>query len=154
MTRQDKINIVRNNIITNVQIYSSQLAGRYYLYIFENQCFEMYYGVDNFLHLTGVGTRLSPSQFYSLAKSGQLHSNQLFFNSRFPLPTAMKKSDNLSGLGKFISEGYFVIKDLVTDTCVYPYAITNIDRSVLLGLKEVFDIQAKKCGFSSSSYSG
>jgi hypothetical protein len=136
MTRQDKIDIVRTNIITNVQIYSSQLAGRYYLYIFENQCFEMYYGTDNYLHLTGAGTRLSPSQFYRLAKSGQLQSNQLFFSERFPLPTAMKKSQNLEDLDKFIKEGYFVIKDLVTDTCVYPYAITNIDKSVLIGLKE------------------
>ena len=137
MKGQDKkIDIVRNNVIKNVKIYSSQLAGHYYLYIFENQYFEMYYGTDNYLHLTGVGTRLSPSQFYNLAKSGQLQSNQLFFNKRFPLPTAMKKSDNLKDLGKFIVEGYFVIKDLVTQSCVYPYAITNIDQSVLIGLKE------------------
>ena len=34
MTLQTKIDIVRNNIINNAQIYSSQLAGRYYLYIF------------------------------------------------------------------------------------------------------------------------
>ena len=81
MKGQDKkIDIVRNNVIKNVKIYSSQLAGHYYLYIFENQYFEMYYGTDNYLHLTGVGTRLSPSQFYNLAKSGQLQSNQLFFN--------------------------------------------------------------------------
>lgn len=136
MTRQNKIDIVRNSIIANAQIYSSQLVGRYYLYIFENQCFEMYYGTENYLHLTGVGTSLSPSQFYNLAKSGHLQSNQIFFNQRFPLPTALIKSDNLKNLENFIVEGYFVIKDLVTDTCTYPYAITNIDQSVLLGLKQ------------------
>lgn len=136
MTRQNKINIVRNNIIANAKIYSSQLAGRYYLYIFENQCFEMYYGTDNYLHLTGVGTHLSSSQFYNLAKSGHLQSNQMYFNKRYPLPTAMKKSDNLKDLSKFITEGYFVIKDFVTDTCTYPYIITNIDQSVLIGLKK------------------
>ncbi len=139
MTLQDKINIVRNNVIANAQIYSTQLAGRYYLYIFENQCFEMYYGTDNYLHLTGVGTPLSSSQFYNLAKSGRLQSNQLFFGKRYPLPTALKKSENLKDLGKFIVEGYFVIKDLVTNTCVYPYAITNIDQSVLIGLKKEED---------------
>ncbi|MDE7200328.1 MAG: hypothetical protein K2O91_00110 [Lachnospiraceae bacterium] len=136
MTRQDKIDIVRNNVITNAQTYSSQLAGRYYLYIFENHCFEMYYGIDNYLHLTGVGTYLSPSQFYSLAKSGHLQSSQMYFNQRFPLSTAMKKSDNLKDLGNFVSEGYFIIKDFATDTCIYPYAITNIDQSVLIGLKQ------------------
>lgn len=136
MTQQDKVNIVRNNIIKNVHMYSSYLAGRYYLYIFENQYFEMYYGTENYMHLTGVGTKLSSSQFYNLAKSGQLQSNQMFFSKRFPLSTAMKKTDNLKNLGKFVNEGYFVIKDLKTDTSVYPYAITNIDQSILIGLKE------------------
>lgn len=136
MTRQEKINIVRNNIIENAQIYSSELAGRYYLYIFQNQCFEMYYDTDNYLHLTGVDTRLSSSQFYALAKGRTLQSNQIYFNQKHPLATAMKKSDNLKDLSKFIKEGYFVIKDLVTDTYVYPYAITNIDQSLLVGLKE------------------
>lgn len=72
MTRQEKIDIVRNNIISSVYVYSNKLAGKYYLYIFEGNCFEMYYGTDNFLHLTGVGTRLSPNQFYVLAKRGAL----------------------------------------------------------------------------------
>lgn len=113
----------------------NKLAGKYYLYIFEDNCFEMYYGTDNFLHLTGVGTRLSPNQFYVLAKRGALQSNQLYFNKRFPLPTAMKKSANLIDLEKFVTDGFFVIKDLETETSTYPYAITNIDQSVLIGLK-------------------
>ena len=136
MKREAKIEIVRNNIIKNVQVYKNVLAGRYYLYIFENQCFEMYFGTDNFLHLTGVKTNVSPNQFYQLAKKGKLESKQLMFDSRHPLPTAMKKSRNLYDLDKFISEGYFIVKDLVTPTATYPYAITNIDRSILIGLKE------------------
>lgn len=43
---------------------------------------------------------------------------------------------HLLNVSKFIKEGYFVIKNLVTDTYVYPYAITNIDQSLLIGLKE------------------
>ncbi len=33
---------IRNNIINSVQVYKAKLAGKYYLYIFENQYFEMY----------------------------------------------------------------------------------------------------------------
>lgn len=135
MTYRDKVDIVRDNIITNVSVYANNLAGCYYLYIFENQCFEMYYGTDNFLHLTGVGTSLSPNQFYNLAKSRQLQSNQIFFNARFPLATAIKKTKSLKDIDKFITEGYFIIKDLETETDIYPYAITNIDQSILVGLK-------------------
>lgn len=54
----------------------------------------------------------------------------MFFNSRFPLNTALKKTDNLNELEKFVQEGYFVIKDLKTATVTYPYAITNIEQSV------------------------
>ena len=68
MTIQDKLDIVKNNVINAASVYSKQLAGRFYLYVFEGNCFEMYYGTDNFLHLTGAGTSLSPNQFYQLAK--------------------------------------------------------------------------------------
>lgn len=135
MNYNDKVDLVRENIIANVQNYKNILVGRYYLYIFENQCFEMYFGIDNFLHLTGVGTNLSPNQFYELAKKGKLQSKQMFFNSRFPLSTALKKTENLGMLENFVKEGYFVIKNLKTSTVTYPYAITNIDQSVLIGLK-------------------
>ena len=136
MTYQDKVRLVRNNIVSNAQVYKNILAGKYYLYIFENQCFEMYFGTDNYLHLTGVGSRVGPNQFYELAKNNQLQDNQLFFSNRFPLKTALQKTSSLSCLPNFISEGYFVIKDLVTETETYPYVITNIEQSVLIGLKK------------------
>lgn len=125
MTYQDKIELVRTNIIANVQIYKNSLAGHYYLYIFENKCFEMYFGTDNYMHLTGVGSKVSPNQFYELAKANQLQSDQIFFSKRFPLKTAIQKTTKLGCLINFIHEGYFIIKDLVTDTATYPYAITN-----------------------------
>ena len=136
MSYETKAELVRNNIINAAKTYKEILVGRYYLYVFENQCFEMYYGTDNFLHLTGAGTNLSANQFYELAVSGKLQTKQLFFNQRFPLHTALKKTEYLSELEKFIKEGYFVVKDLKTATVLYPYTITNIDQSVLLGLKE------------------
>lgn len=141
MTIQDKLDIVKRNVINAASVYSKQLAGRYYLYIFEGNCFEMYYGTDNFLHLTGAGTFLSPNQFYQLAKDGLLQSKQIRCSKRFPLSVAIKKSANLIDLDKFVREGYFVIKDLVTDTNTYPYAITNIDQSVLIGLKNEEEVE-------------
>ena len=91
MTYQDKVRLIRENIVLSAQVYRDILAGRYYLYIFEDQCFEMYFGTDNYLHLTGVGSALSPNQFYELAKNNQLQTNQIFFSSRFPMQTSDKK---------------------------------------------------------------
>ena len=135
MAYQDKIEYVRQNIVSNARIYKEVLAGRYYLYIFENQCFEMYYGTDNYMHLTGAESNLSPNQFYKLANSGKLQANQISFSKRFPLRTAIQKSSNLNKLPSFITEGYFVIKEVNTNTAHYPYAITNLDCSILIGLK-------------------
>lgn len=134
MTHRDKVKLVRDSIILNAQVYR-KLVGKYYLYIFENNYFEMYFGTANYMHLTGVGSKVSPKQFYELAKDCKLQENQIFFSNRFPLKTALQKNISLSSLPNFISEGYFVVKDLVTDTAKYPYAITNIEQSVLIGLK-------------------
>ena len=141
MTQKEKIDLVRNNIISNVQIYKNELAGKYYLYIFENQCFEMYFGTDNYMHLTGVGSKVSPNQFYELSKNKSLEEHQMFFSPRFPLKTALQKTSNLGCLPNFTKEGYFIIKDLITDTASYPYAITNIDQSILIGLKSEEDTE-------------
>lgn len=52
------------------------------------------------------------------------------------MKTALQKTSSLSCLPNFISEGYFVIKDLLAETATYLYAITNIEQSVLIGLKK------------------
>ena len=139
MNYKEKVLLIRDNIVSNVQIYKEQLAGKYYLYIFENQFFEMYFGIENFMHLTGVGSKVNSREFYKLAKSRHLEASQMFFSKRFPLKTALQKTALLSEMPKFVKEGYFVIKDLNTETEFYPYAITNLDQSILIGLKEEED---------------
>lgn len=137
MNYRDKIKLVRKNIIDSADVYKNEMAGRYFIYIFEEEQFEMYYGIKNFKHLTGAGSSLSPEQFYKLATSGRLQENQLFFNSRFPLTIALKKSEGLKSINLFKQEELFIIKDLETDTATYPYALTNLDKSLLV----IFDPQ-------------
>ena len=134
MDIENKKSILRDNIIKAAHIYSYKMAGKHYLYIFEGHCFEMYYGIENFLHLVGVDTRLSPIDFYRNAQRGILNTGQFGFSARHPLATAWKKSKALLKLESFLHEGYFIIKDVETETAFYPYAITDIDRSLLLGL--------------------
>ena len=136
---KERIELLKNSIYEAAQTYKEKLAGKYYLYVFESQCFEMYFGTDNFKHLTGVASKLSPNQFYQLAKERKLEAGQLYFNDRYPLTTSLKKTKGLIHLDDFTSEGYFVIKDLETATETYPYAITDINRSLLIGLKEECD---------------
>ena len=49
-------------------MYSQNLAGKTYLYVYGNEYFEVSFPIDHFLHLTGVETRLSAKDFYKNAK--------------------------------------------------------------------------------------
>lgn len=132
MNKRDKIELVRKNIIDGARLYQREMVGKYFVYIFGEEQFEMYYGIKNFKHLTGADSSLSPEQFYQLATSGHLQEGQLAFNARFPLKIALKKSEGLKSIVLFKQEELFVIKDLKTDTATYPYALTNLDKSLLV----------------------
>jgi hypothetical protein len=132
---QRKKEQVRRNIIDSAQVYKEKLVGKHFIYIFGDECFEMYFKVSSFKHLTGVNSTLSAKQFYSLASKGHLQKSQLSFNSRYPLTISIKKTEGLKVIDLFISEELFVIKNLVTPSATYPYALTNLDKSILVVLE-------------------
>ena len=72
-------------------MYSQNLAGKTYLYVYGNEYFEVSFPIDHFLHLTGVETRLSAKDFYKNAKKATLSNNQFYFNARHPYANAKKK---------------------------------------------------------------
>ncbi len=67
-TKTDKKNAIRRDIIESATVYSNNMAGKRYLYVYGDEYFEMYFPTDHFLHLTGVGTKLSAKGFYKNAK--------------------------------------------------------------------------------------
>ena len=63
-TKTDKKNMIRQGIIDSAEIYSQNLAGKVFLYVYGDEYFEVSFPIDHFLHLTGVETRLSAKDFY------------------------------------------------------------------------------------------
>ena len=57
-TKADKKNTIRQGIIEAAIVYSQNLAGKTFLYVYVDEYFEVSFPVDHFLHLTGVETRL------------------------------------------------------------------------------------------------
>lgn len=72
-------------------VYSNDLAGKTFLYVYGEEFFEVSFPVDHFLHLTGVETKLSAKNFYKNAKKGILTNNQFYFTGRHPYANAKKK---------------------------------------------------------------
>lgn len=141
-TKTDKKNMIRQNIIDSAAIYSQNLAGKVFLYVYGNEFFEVSFPVDHFLHLTGVETRLSAKDFYKNAKMAILTNNQFYFDTRHPYANAKKKLPCLKRLPELTNDTVCILKDMRTLTIVYKLSVTNLEFT--LGLTENTDDKGNK----------
>ena len=141
-TKTDKKNAIRQDIIDSASIYSQDLAGKVFLYVYGDEYFEVSFPVDNFLHLTGVETGLSAKDFYKNAKKRKLTNNQFYFSSRHPYANAKKKLPCLKRLSELTNNLVCILKDMQTVTIIYKLSITNLEFT--LGLTENVDVKGRK----------
>lgn len=136
-TKTNKKNAIRKDIIDSAKVYSLNMAGKRFLYVYGQEYFEMYFPIDHFLHLTGVETNLSAKDFYRNAKKAILTSQQFFFTSRHSYANAKKKLPCLKRLPELINDTVCILKNMHTITIVYRLSITNLEFT--LGLVENTD---------------
>jgi hypothetical protein len=141
-TKTDKKNVIRQGIIDSAAIYSENLAGKNFLYVYGTDFFEVAFPVDCFLHLTGVETSLSAKDFYKNAKKGKLTNKQFYFSGRHPYANARKKLPCLKRLPELTNEMVCILKNMQTVTIVYKLSVTNLEFT--LGLTENIDKEGNK----------
>lgn len=141
-TKADKKNAIRQEIIDSATIYSQNLAGKAFLYVYGEEFFEVSFPIDHFLHLTGVETNLSAKDFYKNAKKGKLTNNQFYFNARHPYANAKKKLPCLKRLPELTNDMVCILKDMQTLTIIYKLSVTNLEFT--LGLTENIDNHGNK----------
>lgn len=141
-TKTDKKNAIRQDIIDSAGVYSQNLAGKAFLYVYGEEFFEVSFPVDHFLHLTGVETTLSAKDFYKNAKKGKLTNSQFYFDARHPYANAKKKLPCLKRLPELTNDMVCILKDMQTVTIIYKLSVTNLKFT--LGLTENVDNQGKK----------
>lgn len=141
-TKTDKKNAIRQDIIDSAGVYSQNLAGKAFLYVYGEEFFEVSFPVDHFLHLTGVETKLSAKDFYKNAKKGKLTNSQFYFDARHPYANAKKKLPCLKRLPELTNDMVCILKDMQTVTIIYKLSVTNLEFT--LGLTENVDNQGKK----------
>lgn len=134
LTRKEKKTALRNQIVDSAAIYSANLAGKTFLYIYGNDYFEVSFKTECFLHLTGVETALSARSFYSKAKNRTLGDGQFFFSKTHPYDTAKRKLDYLPRLPELTTTRVNILNDLKTPTLIYSVGMTNFEFT--LGLAE------------------
>lgn len=91
LTKTQKKQIIRQDIIDSAIIYSQALAGRTFLNVYGNEYFEVSFLIDRFLHLTGVTTKFSAKNFYKNSKKAKLANNQFYFDSKHSYANAKKE---------------------------------------------------------------
>ena len=141
-TKTDKKNMIRQGIIDSAEIYSQNLAGKVFLYVYGEEYFEVSFPVDHFLHLTGVETRLSVRDFYKNAKKTILTNNQFYFDARHPYANAKKKLPCLKRLPELTNDMVCILKDMETLRIIYKLSVTNLEFT--LGLIENTDNNGNK----------
>jgi hypothetical protein len=141
-TKTEKKNAIRQDIIEAAKIYSQNLAGKAFLYVYGEEYFEVFFPVENFLHLTGVETRLSAKDFYKNAKKAKLSDKQFYFDTRHPYAIAKKKLPCLKRLPELTNDMVCILKDMKTVTIVYKLSVTNLEFT--LGLTENKDNEGKR----------
>lgn len=141
-TKTDKKNAIRQDIIDSASVYSQNLAGKAFLYVYGEEFFEVSFLVDHFLHLTGVETNLSAKDFYKNAKKGKLTNSQFYFDARHPYANAKKKLPCLKRLPELTNDMVCILKDMQTVTIIYKLSVTNLEFT--LGLTENVDNQRQK----------
>lgn len=141
-TKTDKKNAIRQDIIDSAEIYSQNLVGKAFLYVYGDEYFEVSFPVDHFLHLTGVETKLSAKDFYKNAKKAKLTNSQFYFDARHPYANAKKKLPCLKRLPELTNDMVCILKDMQTVTIIYKLSVTNLEFT--LGLTENTDDKGKK----------
>jgi hypothetical protein len=135
--KREKKYAIRQFIIEAARIYSEELAGKSFLYVYGNEYFEVSFPTDHFLHLTGVESMLTAKNFYKRAKKGQLTDKQFYFTSRHPFANAKKKLPSLKRIQELTNDAVCILKEMSTNTVVYKLSISNLEFT--LGLTEDVD---------------
>ena len=141
-TKSIKKNKIRQQIIDAAKVYSKDLVGRTFLYIYGKEYIEVTFPTESFLHLTGVASTLSANDFYKYAKSGKLTVQQFYFDSRHIYANAKKKLPCLIKLPELTNSMVCILKDLKTMSIIYKLSLTNLEFT--LGLIENIDSKGKK----------
>lgn len=141
-TLQNKKEFLRSQIISASRVYRDNLAGKVFLYVYEDSYFEVVFQTNRFLHLTGVDSYLSAQDFYKKATHAKLTTGQIQFNESHAYTTAKKKLSCLALLPSLTNSTVCMVKSMTTVTLTYKVGVTNLDFT--LGLTENTDLSGVK----------
>ncbi|MCD8215255.1 MAG: PBECR4 domain-containing protein [Clostridiales bacterium] len=126
--RQSIIQIIKQAAIQ----YESHMVGRSFLYVFEGKTITVLFRKKDFMHLTGVSSVLSASQFFKNATKGILRETQINFTPRHPYDLCLKKMKYIQNLTDITNTDIFMLEDMTTNTYTYKFCLSELNFTVCL----------------------
>ncbi len=128
---QKKLRLIKT-IEQAALIYKSKMVGRHFMYVFDDRYIEVVFRERDFMHLTGVDSRLRAEQFYRDAVRGRLKADHIFFSKRHPYDLCVKKASQLINIGKVVDSELFILEDTTTRTFTYKFGLTDLELTMCL----------------------
>lgn len=128
---QDRQSIIQTIEQAAIQ-YELNMVGRSFLYVFEGKTITVLFRKKDFMHLTGVNSVLSASQFFKNATKGTLRETQINFTSRHPYDLCMKKMKYINNLTDITNTDIFMLEDMTTNTYTYKFCLYDLSFTVCL----------------------
>lgn len=123
-----------DDIFEIAEIYNKYLLGNTFLLINESgDITELFFGKKDFLHLTGVATKLYADDFHKYVKNKKLKSTQIFFNSRYPYALHKKKILCMKKLHHLFDGSHNNLRGLYQvhrEKISFPFAVANSEMSL------------------------
>ena len=114
--------------------YKEVFVGNTFMFVFNNDYFEVMFKKSSFMHLTGVASCLKADDFYNHALTERgLRPGEIFFNEDHPYDLADKKTSILIGLGDITIKDSSVAMGIETKTFSYKLGVANLKFTVCLG---------------------
>lgn len=114
--------------------YQKHLAGRTFLYVYEDRYVEIVFKSSSFLHLTGVKTNLKAKGFFLHAKKKKgLRPSEVMFDKAHPYDLVERKINHLENLYKVTCTNVMIATEIVTITAIYKIGVTNFQFVLLCG---------------------
>lgn len=100
---------VKQNLIKSAKAYSYLLNKKIIIKIpNSNRTYVLVFNKDNFLHLTGVKTKLNAYQFYKKAYKRKIRTIEFYFDSKLNMKITRIKLKNLININSFFNKEIFV----------------------------------------------
>ena len=141
--KSDKEKIAKE-ICKAAKLYKQHLAGRRFVYVFDNRYIEVLYKNVNFKHLTGVECNMSAKDFYKNALKNKLQGPQIYFTKDHPYSLCKRKVKHLCDISSLASSENFMLEEIVTDTRTYKFGTTDLEFA--LCMNKEYDNQGNEKG--------